>query len=279
MAITGGSLLVVEHNPGTMKMLRAALEGEGYRVIEAPDARTALACVSNPEQRIDLIIQDLILPDMAGLELTRRLRAMPRVADVPILASSGFLSSLEGTQAIGAGFSDLLVKPIDPARLVETVRAHMPRSGQERPDVGGARKVLLADDDPIQLKLVCFQLASAGFQVTTAGDGAEALRLARAQPPDAIISDLLMPRMDGFELCLEVRRDPVLAHVPVLLLSSQYLEESDQQLAKKVGANRFISRSPSAHELVLALTETLSDSAATPPAAPVELLKQDMSTG
>lgn len=273
--MVAGTVLVVEHNPGTLKMLSAALEGEGYVVLQAPDARTALGHVSQSGASVDLIIQDLILPDMAGLELTRRLRAIPEIADLPILASSGFLSSLHGAEAIRAGFSDLLVKPIDPVRLVEAVRARMPLRGQPREDVGRARRLLLADDDPIQLKLVCFQLTNAGFEVTTASDGVEALRLARAQPPEVIVSDLLMPRMDGFELCMEVRRDPALAQLPVLLLSSQYLEESDRQLAKKIGANRFISRSPSAEELVREVTETLRENAAHRPAEPVEMLKQE----
>ncbi len=87
------SILVVEDNPTARKMLRLALEAEGYRVIEAFDGATALtrAIAEAP----DLIVQDLVLPDMDGLELLRRLRALPGGAGKPIIALSGFQSLIE----------------------------------------------------------------------------------------------------------------------------------------------------------------------------------------
>ena len=87
------TVLVVEDNPLTRKMLRVTLEMEGYSVIEAEDGRTALAAAT--AEMPDLVLQDLILPDMNGFELVRMLRALPGGADAPILALSGFLSRIE----------------------------------------------------------------------------------------------------------------------------------------------------------------------------------------
>jgi len=103
------SILVVEDNPTTRKMLRLALATEGYAVVEAADARAALAAAGSILP--DLILQDLILPDMDGLELLRCLRALPGGKELPILALSGFLSRLEEAQTDHEGFTALLVKP------------------------------------------------------------------------------------------------------------------------------------------------------------------------
>src|SRR5215212_2703421 len=119
------SILIVEDNPITRKMLRLTLESEGYATREAPDARTALAAAA--ESWPDLVLQDLILPDMDGLELLRHLRAMPRGPELPILALSGFLSRLEESPTDAVGFTALLVKPIEPARLLEAIGRYLPR--------------------------------------------------------------------------------------------------------------------------------------------------------
>ncbi|MEP7305950.1 MAG: response regulator [Acidobacteriota bacterium] len=101
------TILVVEDNPTTRKMLRITLTTEGYGVVEAADARAALAAA---EKRLpDLVLQDLILPDMDGLELLRRLRALPGGTELPILALSGFLSRLEESRSDERWFTACLI--------------------------------------------------------------------------------------------------------------------------------------------------------------------------
>src|SRR5258708_3344054 len=90
-------VMVVEDNALTRKLTCQALLDRGYAVPEAPDARTALALVS--DSLPDLILQDLILPDMDGFDLFARLRAVRGGAEVPILAFTGFLSSHDESRA------------------------------------------------------------------------------------------------------------------------------------------------------------------------------------
>src|ERR1700704_5755232 len=132
------TILVVEDNPTTRKMLRVALATEGYGVIEAGDGRAALAAAEKtlPE----LVLQDLILPDMDGLELLRRLRALTGGKELPILALSGFLSRLEEAQADEEGFTALLVKPIEPSRLIEGIRVYLPQPPALAPPIGDGRR-------------------------------------------------------------------------------------------------------------------------------------------
>ena len=85
--------------------------------------------------------------------------------------------------------------------------------------IGGVH-VLLADDDPNLRGIARKALIRDGHQVTEAGDGAEALRLARENPPDLIVLDLIMPELDGLEVLSFIRSEPATAHVPVLLFTS-----------------------------------------------------------
>src|SRR5688572_13237153 len=182
-------ILVVEDNATTRKMVRVALGAEGFTVIEAADGASAIELMG--KMTPDLVLQDLLLPDMDGFELADKLRAIPGGASVPILACSGFLSRSEDQKATAAGFADLIVKPVEPSRLVETVLAHLPKRNSGETS-GRGKKVLVVDDDPLQRKLTRVHLAGMGFEVIEAVDGIEGLEAAKRNIPDAIVSDVLM---------------------------------------------------------------------------------------
>ena len=95
-------------------------------------------------------------------------------------------------------------------------------------------RILLVDDYALGRKLSVLRLHRAGFEVTTASSGEEALEIAKRVPLDAIVSDIRMTGMDGFELVAAVRSDPALTRIPVVLLSS-VLDEQDQQRASTLG--------------------------------------------
>jgi PAS domain S-box-containing protein len=267
------TILVVEDNPITRKLVRVALAGDGYTVLEAGDGRTALDLLARHVP--DLVLQDLILPDVDGFDLIQELRARPEGAAVPVLAVSGFLSRVEQARSLAVGFTDYLFKPVEPAHLLATVRAYLRPAAPVGEKPGRGRQVLVADDDPVQLKLLKVQLEQWGFRVSTAANGADALEKARRSPPDAVVSDVLMPVMDGFRLCLAVRQDPRLARVPVLLISAVFTEEPDQELARNVGASGFVQRTPDHREAIEALLACLGRAPAPPPAPPPELPLED----
>lgn len=249
------TILVVEDNATTRKEVRVALTAEGYAVLEAPDGRTALELMARAAP--DLVLQDLLLPDMDGFDLVGQLRALPGSADLPIIALSGFLSGVESSQALTLGFTDFLVKPVESSRLAEVVRNYVGSTSVEPSRQAIGRRILLVDDDPIGLKLSRTHLRQCGFTVITASDGAEALEIALLSPPDAILSDVLMPRLDGFQLCAAVREDARLAHVPVILCSANYVEESDRRLAERSGASAMVVRTPGLEEAIRAVVASL----------------------
>ncbi|MCA9516749.1 MAG: response regulator, partial [Myxococcales bacterium] len=250
------SVLVVEDNGATRRVLRDALASTGLIVLEARDGTSALDLFES--HAVNLVLVDLLLPDMDGFELAKRLRAMPNGNGIPIVAVSGLLSPADEHRLAEAGFTDLLLKPIAPSTLLPAVDSFLSLSHARPQAAGEGRRVLVVDDDQIQLRLGSLRLSALGYEVTTASDGRAALELARQSPPDAIVSDVLMPELDGFGLCVEVRRDPALADVPVVLVSSHYLDESDRALGLRAGANAYVARTPTLDAAVEALHEALT---------------------
>jgi diguanylate cyclase (GGDEF)-like protein len=248
-------VLVVEDNPISRKLTRVALETDGFSVVEAEDGRSAIASVTRDLP--DLILQDILLPDIDGYDLVGRLQRLPGAERIPILALTGLIPKSDEAKLPQANFADYLFKPVDPSFLVNTVRAHLAASKTSVGKPGDGRIVLAVDDDPKQLKLIATYLANLGFGVATAKDGAEALTKAESTFPDAVISDVLMPGLDGFELCMAIRKHGRLGQIPVVLLTNSYDDAADKRLAAEIGANALVTRTPDCKDAVEALLASL----------------------
>ncbi|MGC4094073.1 MAG: response regulator [Polyangiaceae bacterium] len=244
------TILLVEDNPTTRKLVRFSLEKRGYHVLEAPDGHTALSLM---EREPDLILQDIVLPDMDGFSLVSELRARAGSRPTPILAFSGYVSKFEEARISAVGFDDVLIKPIEPAQLVALVEARLPPRAAALDQFGAGKRLLLIDDDPIELKLARLRLAQYGFDVHTAEGAEAALSLARQTRPDVIVSDLTMPGLDGFALAAALRRDPALSDIPLLLVTSSYVETVDRGLALRSGANDLVQKTADSRLLIEAL--------------------------
>src|SRR5690242_12521379 len=116
-------ILVIEDNPISRKLTRLTLETEGFSVIEAADGQSAIDRVTRDLP--DLILQDLLLPDMDGFELVHRLHALTQAEKIPILALTGLISTGDEKKLPTAPFADYLFKPVEPSFLISTVRGHL----------------------------------------------------------------------------------------------------------------------------------------------------------
>ncbi|MDQ6965806.1 MAG: response regulator, partial [Mariprofundaceae bacterium] len=101
-------------------------------------------------------------------------------------------------------------------------------------------KILIAEDYEDTRMILRMMLENSGYIVTCANNGREALEKARADMPDLIVSDILMPEMDGFDLCRAIKTDEKLRHIPFIFYTATYIEEADRELAMAAGASRFI---------------------------------------
>jgi len=103
-------------------------------------------------------------------------------------------------------------------------------------------RILIVDDQPINLKLLRAQLEAEGHVVFDAANGVEAMATLEREAVDGVVSDILMPRMDGYRLCLEVRKLARFSHLPLVLYTSTYNSPTDRELARSAGADAYISK-------------------------------------
>jgi signal transduction histidine kinase len=116
-------------------------------------------------------------------------------------------------------------------------------------------KVLIVDDLDINRKLLRINLEGEGIAAVEAADGIEALAALNDESPSAIISDILMPRMDGYRLCQEVRRSEVHGQMPFIFYTSTYVSPGDEKLAMACGADRYLKKPSGIKDIVCALRE------------------------
>ena len=120
-------------------------------------------------------------------------------------------------------------------------------------------KILIVDDQEENLYLLKTLLEGHGYQVLQARNGAEALEFARVEPPNMIISDILMPVMDGFSLCMEWKKDETLQNIPFIFYTATYTDPKDEELALNLGATRFLIKPVETEEFISILKQVIAE--------------------
>ncbi len=140
-------------------------------------------------------------------------------------------------------------------------------AGGEAP---AAQRVLVVDDEPDIVALVAYHLARVGYQVSTAGNGPDAITQARTESPALMVLDLMLPGMSGFDVLETVRRDPAMTRIGVLLLTARR-DEPDRVRGLSLGADDYLTKPFSPQELVLRVGAILRRITAAGPAASDEI--------
>ncbi len=119
------------------------------------------------------------------------------------------------------------------------------------------KKILVIEDDPSTSRLVDYSLRHEGYQVLTASNGLEGIRKAHNEAPDLIILDVMLPGMDGFEICHRLRSEPDTAQLPILMFSAK-VQEIDKETGLKVGADDYLSKPTAPAEIVSRVEKLLA---------------------
>ncbi|MBI5256981.1 MAG: response regulator [Burkholderiales bacterium] len=210
-------VLVIEDDSADRARLAHLLRQAGYRVDLADSGEAALRLAG--ARRYDAITLDLLLPDRSGLDLLAELRSSGRHDEVPVLV----ITCTTDTSALaGMAVSDVLAKPIQPDQVIAALRRAGCLAGR-RPSV------MVVDDDPAARALITAALQPLGVAVLDATDGADALARLGQQQVDALIIDLMMPRLNGFELLAQLRSQPHTRLLPVFVWTSLQLSPQEQQ--------------------------------------------------
>lgn len=125
--------------------------------------------------------------------------------------------------------------------------------------------ILIVEDIPYLLELMEVTLKYKGYPVITARDGDQALGLIAVERPALILTDILMPRLDGFAFAHKVRNNPKTSDIPIIFVSATYISEQDKAFALSLGAVRFLEKPVEAEELLLTVAEVLAQDPSTFP--------------
>ena len=211
------TVVVVEDDRRSFDLLRVYLEAAGARVVSAGDGEEGLDTVRrlNPAG----VVLDILLPGIDGWDVLAQLKADPGTAAIPVVVVSMID---ERGRGFALGANEYLVKPVGKEQLLAALyrAAAMPEQ---------KRMVVAIDDDPLAIELVRASLEPEGWTVLGAATGQEGLALIRERKPSAVLLDLLMPGMDGFEVVEALRADPHTKSVPVVILTSKSMTPQDKE--------------------------------------------------
>ena len=230
----GRHVLVVDDDPTVRDLMVRHLTKEGFSVLTAADGTEALAQARRSHPAA--ITLDVMMPGIDGWTVLAAIKGDPDLADIPVV-----LVTIEEDRQRGyaLGATEYLVKPVDRRRLVDSLRNLC--------GVTGGR-ILVVEDDDATRATVRQMLTRDGWVVTEASNGRDALARLEAGRPDAIVLDLMMPEMDGFEFVAHLRNHAQWRTVPVLVATA--MELSDEDLARLNGqvvkVIRKIGQSPDA---------------------------------
>lgn len=227
------SILVIDDDVTVRKLISFHLKKKNYTVFEADGSEKGMEQLTN--QNIDLVLCDVNMEGMDGFTFCKKVREQEKYRVLPFIFVTAKSALEDKEKALEVGGDDIITKPFDVQELILKVQALIRRS--EIYKVYGAKKqleqsvsetipkILLVDDDISLSKLFQYNLNKSGFETHVANDATEGLELAKKVQPDIIISDVMMPEIDGFEFRRMLMKDPELKDVPFIFLTAKSGEE------------------------------------------------------
>jgi CheY-like chemotaxis protein len=213
-------VLVVDDDPAAIALARRWLEKEGYVVDGAQTCDAAWAQIQ--QNAPDAILLDILFENgPGGWEFLERLRNAPEHADIPVVVVS-IVADLGRGLALGA--MQVLQKPVAGTELLRAVEA----LGLTPSNSGESPRVLVVDDDPRAVEQVSKRLEQAGMSVTRAYGGKDALAAMATDSFSAMVLDLMMPEVSGFDVVRELRTQPQTVDFPIVILTAKVLERAER---------------------------------------------------
>ncbi|HEY3128456.1 MAG TPA: response regulator [Acidobacteriota bacterium] len=211
-------VLVVEDDRQARELLSQYLSQAGYAVAYAYDGEHAIEMAR--KLRPSAITLDILLPKKDGWEALAELKSLPETKDVPVVIVS---ITDDGQLGFSLGAAAFLVKPVNKEQLIEILRKTMDAAGKEM------RTVLVVDDEPKVIDLLTDMLTTQGFTVLQAYGGRQGIDLAMEKLPDAIILDLMMPDVTGFDVVQQLRKHPSTRDIPIVIFTAKEVTSEDRR--------------------------------------------------
>jgi signal transduction histidine kinase/DNA-binding response OmpR family regulator/HAMP domain-containing protein len=214
--VSGGpTVLVIDDDETVHDVVERFLAPDGYTTVPASTGEEGIRLAR--ELRPSVITLDVLMPGTDGWAVLSALKSDPDLAPIPVIMLT-IIDERPMGYALGA--ADYLSKPIDRDRLVSVLAKHLV----------GRREglIMVVEDEPGTREILRRTLEPIGWSIAEAEDGAQAIELLETQQPDAIVLDLMMPGMDGFELLTVLKARPGWASIPVVVVTSKDLTLEDR---------------------------------------------------
>jgi CheY-like chemotaxis protein len=201
--------------------------------------------------RPDVILLDILLPDVSGWEVLAGLKANPTTRPIPVLIASVMD---ERENALAAGAADCLLKPVTRQQLhgalqglvLRVARAGTRlttpgRDGTTKQQTAARPRILLAEDNEANINTFSYYLSAKGYDMIVAHNGREAIERAKTDRPDLILMDIQMPNVSGLDAIREIRADDTLQTIPIIAVTALAMP-GDQERCLAAGANDYVSK-------------------------------------
>lgn len=227
------SVLVIDDDKTIRKLINHHLVLNNFIPFEAESPYQAFDILK--KEKIDLVLSDVTMDGMDGFEFCQKVRENDKHRFLPFIFVTAKNTLEDKSKAIEAGGDDIITKPFDIKELILKIQALITRSDIYRTygirkslaksfdDV--APKILFVDDDASMSKLFKYNLEKAGYECTVANSVDEAMIIMKSKLPDVIVSDIMMPKTDGFEFRKMIMDIPSLKDIPFIFLTAKGSEE------------------------------------------------------
>lgn len=257
-------VLIIEDNPANMELMSYLLAAAGHATTEAWTGEQGLELAS--QSAPDLVLCDLALPGIDGYAVASRLKGETSLAAVPIIAVTASAMVGDRDKVLAAGFDGYISKPITPETFATEVERFLPRRAP-------MATILVVDDLATNREVLVTLLGYQGHRMIEAADGSLGLAAARAERPDLIITDILMPVMDGYELVRQLRLDPATRSIPVIFYTAHYSQREARALSLSQGVSEILTKPAEAEEVLRIVARALDRGTAG--GGPVEIRAED----
>jgi len=247
-------VLVVDDNEHTRQYLHDTLMTFSFEPCPVASGEEALQALSMAEKPYDLIVLDWRLSGMDGITVLKKIRRDPDSSHIPVIMTSGFGREDVMKQALAAGAQSFLIKPIKPSMLFDTIMDVFGRKAvtpvpQRAPaqierdaalHLRGAR-VLVAEDNLINQEVARSILKTVGIEVDVVNNGQEAVEAVFRNAYDAVLMDVQMPVMDGFQAVEMIHAEPAHQDLPVIAMTAHAMQ-GDKEKCLAVGMDDYLSK-------------------------------------